>query len=179
MNKIIFLDFDGVITHPKSKWKIDPEKLDLIVKIIQATSAKIVVSSSWKRNKTLEELKYKYLRGFNPLFVDSIIGVTPDLSPYRGEEIQYYINAHKVNSYVILDDDSDMLESQLLNFVQTDTYFGISEREVDICIELLNGEYSPNPIRRNLVLTTLWRNKCSGLNDGKLIDKILKNNKYD
>ena len=69
-----------------------------------------------------------------------------------------------------------MLESQLLNFVQTDTYFGISEREVDICIELLNGEYSPNPIRRNLVLTTLWRNKCSGLNDGKLIDKILKNN---
>lgn len=48
--------------------------------------------------------------------------------------------------------------------------------EVDICIDLLNGKFSPNPIRRNLVLTTLWRNKCSGLNDGKLIDKILKNN---
>ena len=25
-----------------------------------------------------------------------------------------------------------------------------------------------------LILTTLLRNKCSGLNDGKLIDKILK-----
>lgn len=75
-----------------------------------------------------------------------------------------------------MDDDSDMLESQLLNFVQTDTYFGISEREVDICIDLLNGKFNPNPIRRNLVLTTLWRNKCSGLNDEKLIDKILKNN---
>lgn len=174
MNKIIFLDFDGVITHPKSKWKIDPKKLDLIVKIIQATSAKIVVSSSWKRNKTLKELKEK-LRGFNPLFVKSIIDVTPNISPYRGEEIQYYLNIHEIDSYVILDDDSDMLESQLLNFVQTDTYFGISEREVDICIELLNNKFSPNPIRRNLVLTTLWRNKCSGLNDGKLIDKILKN----
>ena len=49
MNKIIFLDFDGVITHPKSKWQIDPNKLDLIIKIIQSTSAKIVVSSSWKK----------------------------------------------------------------------------------------------------------------------------------
>lgn len=49
-------------------------------------------------------------------------------------------------------------------------------KRVDICIDLLNGKRSMNPIRRNLVLTTLWRNKCSGLNDGKLIDKILKNN---
>ena len=70
-----------------------------------------------------------------------------------------------------------MLEEQLLRFIQTDTYFGISEREVEICIDLLNNKYSPNPIRRNLILTTLWRNKCSGLNDGKLIDKILKNDK--
>ena len=175
MHKIIFLDFDGVITHPKSNWRIDPKKLNLIIKIIQETSAKIVITSSWKRNKTLEVFKNKYLRGFNPLFVESIVSLTRDLSPCRGEEIQYYLNIHEVDSYVILDDDSDMLESQLLNFVQTDTYFGISEREVDICIELLNGVYSPNPIRRNLVLTTLWRNKCSGLNDGKLIDKILKN----
>lgn len=176
MNKIIFLDFDGVITHPKSKWQIDPNKLDLIVKIIQATSATIVVSSSWKRCKDLESFKYIYLKGLNPLFVKSVIDLTPNISSCRGEEIQEYLNLHEVDSYVILDDDSDMLESQLLNFVQTDTYFGISEREVDICIDLLNGKFSPNPIRRNLVLTTLWRNKCSGLNDGKLIDKILKNN---
>ena len=80
-------------------------------------------------------------------------------------------------NYIIIDDDSDVLEEQLLRFIQTDTYFGISEREVEICIDLLNNKYSPNPIRRNLILTTLWRNKCSGLNDVKLIDKILKNDK--
>lgn len=174
MNKIIFLDFDGVITHPKSKWQIDPKKLDLIVKIIQATSAKIVVSSSWKRGKDLDSFKYECLKGINPLFIESIIDLTSNIGSCRGAEIQEYLNLHEVDFYVILDDDSDMLESQLLNFVQTDTYFGISEREVDICIDLLNGKNSPNPIRRNLVLTTLWRNKCSGLNDGKLIDRILK-----
>lgn len=176
MNKIIFLDFDDVITHPKSKQQIDPKKVELIIKIIKATSAKIVISSSWKKGKDLDSFKYECLKGINPLFIESIIDLTSNIGSCRGDEIQEYLNLHKVDSYVILDDDSDMLESQLLNFVQTDTCFGISEREVDICIDLLNGKRSMNPIRRNLVLTTLWRNKCSGLNDGKLIDKILKNN---
>ena len=30
--KIIFLDFDGVITTYKSKWKLDKEKLDIFGK---------------------------------------------------------------------------------------------------------------------------------------------------
>ena len=44
----------------------------------------------------------------------------------RGDEIQYWLDHHKneYNTYVILDDDSDMLPSQLNNFVQTDPMNG-------------------------------------------------------
>lgn len=34
MKKIIFLDFDGVITTLKSGWKLDPEKLELLGRIL-------------------------------------------------------------------------------------------------------------------------------------------------
>ena len=48
MSKIIFLDFDGVITTLKSKWTIDNEKVELVKQICDATGAKIVISSSWR-----------------------------------------------------------------------------------------------------------------------------------
>lgn len=81
-------------------------------------------------------------------------------------------NKGAIESYVILDDDSDMLESQLCNFVQTDTFEGITSREVKLCIQLLNNEIVRNPIRMNLPLIVMWRNKCSGLEDNN-IDQIL------
>lgn len=46
--KILFLDFDGVITTYESGWRIDLKKLELVDKIIESTNAKIVVTSSWK-----------------------------------------------------------------------------------------------------------------------------------
>ena len=63
MSKIIFLDFDGVITTLKSKWTIDNEKVELVKQICDATGAKIVISSSWRRytlEQTLEQIKKKF-----------------------------------------------------------------------------------------------------------------------
>ena len=173
--KIIFLDFDGVITTPKSKWQIDQNKVNLITKICKETGAKIVVSSSWGVGKSIQDLRN--ITSFDQEFSNLIVGNIEHKYSLRGENIQEYIDNNNIKNYIIIDDASDVLEEQLLRFIQTDTYFGISEREVEICIDLLNNKYSPNPIRRNLILTTLWRNKCYGLNDGKLIDKILKNDK--
>lgn len=52
--KIIFLDFDGVITTVASHWCLSLEKMQLVKQIVDATDAKIVISSSW-RKYTLEE----------------------------------------------------------------------------------------------------------------------------
>ena len=59
MNKIIFLDFDGVITTYASKWEIDNEKCLLVKKICDETGAKIVISSSW-RYSTVEKTIDQY-----------------------------------------------------------------------------------------------------------------------
>ena len=45
--KIIFLDFDGVISTPECRWNLDPKKVALVEELIKETDAKIVVSSSW------------------------------------------------------------------------------------------------------------------------------------
>ena len=40
MSKIIFLDFDGVITTLKSNWAIDDKKVELVKEICDITGAK-------------------------------------------------------------------------------------------------------------------------------------------
>ena len=168
--KIIFLDFDGVITTYHSGWRISIEKLLLIDKIVQSTNAKIVITSSWKLGfRTVEEFKTdldnkrcsRNIKTETPFekFVEQIYDITDNRGPWRGDEIQRYIenNKDKIESYVILDDDNDMLDKQLFNFVQTDSYDGIGQREVDLCIRILNNERIPNPIRLNNELMFRWR----------------------
>ena len=148
MNKIIFLDFDGVITTRDSKWEIDNEKCLLVKKICDETGAKIVISSSWRYStveKTIEAYKL-----YDWILTPYIIDVTENLSmsigwdllsyfPQRGLEISEYINKHNlIQNYVILDDDSDMLYIQKDHFIKTDTYKGLSEENVQQAIKILN-----------------------------------------
>jgi len=176
--KIIFLDFDGVISTYEKKWRIDMKKLELLKEIVDKTDAKIVVTSSWKRGFTEVD---DFIKSFytNPRnkdlnnatifdwFANSIYDITGHNSSWRGDGIQIWIDKHneEIESYVILDDDSDFRDNQLFNFVQTDTYEGITSREVKLCIKILNGEEIPNILRLNLELITRWRNKCKGLDD--------------
>lgn len=176
--KIIFLDFDGVISTYEKGWTIDTEKLKLLKEIVDKTDAKIVVTSSWKRGFTEVD---DFIKSFynNPRnkdlnnatifdwFANSIYDITGHNSSWRGDGIQRWIDKHneEIESYVILDDDSDFRDNQLFNFVQTDTYEGITSREVKLCIKILNGEQIPNILRLNLELITRWRNKCKGLDD--------------
>ncbi len=192
--KILFLDFDGVITTFDSGWTISVEKLLLLDKIIQKTGAKIVITSSWKFGyNNAEEFKNnlnKKRRSRNvnieipfEKFVEQIYDITDNNGPWRGNEIQRYLYLYKddIESYVILDDDSDMLEEQLFNFVQTDSYYGLSEREVDLCIRILNNEKIPNPIRLNSELKFKWmlnnydKDTIIKLKDNNNIVEILKN----
>lgn len=176
--KIIFLDFDGVISTHEKRWRLDMEKIELLKEIVDKTDAKIVVSSSWKRGFTEVDNFIKSLyngsrnKDLNNVtifnwFANSIYDITDNNGSWRGDEIQRWIDKHneEIESYVILDDDSDFHDNQLFNFVQTDSYEGITSREVKLCIKILNGEQIPNILRLNLELITRWRNKCKGLDD--------------
>ena len=169
MQKIIFLDFDGVITTIASRYKLDQYKCDLLQQIIDRTGAKIVVSSSWRSGSTEEtiaDLKEAstFLKPFVPSWVDEIVGVTirayahikkgVHLGIPRGVEIKQWIDTHlhrdeeghyqrkKVGEdfqYIILDDDSDMLLEHADHFIHTDTYLGLSQDDAIRAVCILNG----------------------------------------
>lgn len=155
--KIIFLDFDGVISTYEKGWRFDVEKIELLKEIVDKTDAKIVVTSSWKRGFTEVDnfIKSFYNKPRNKdlknitifdWFANSIYDITDNNGSWRGDEIQRWIDKHneEIESYVILDDDSDFRDNQLFNFVQTDTYEGITSREVKLCIKILNNKRIPS-----------------------------------
>lgn len=154
--KIIFLDFDGVISTQRKRYHLDEEKMLLVKEICDKTGAKIVITSSWRRHTledtiksiTLEEEK----KGFTPfLMPELVVGITERIFAFsitnrekhyrvpRGLEIYIYLkNNEDIESYVILDDDSDMLLWQQPYFIKTDTYKGLSEKDVEKAIRLLS-----------------------------------------
>ena len=149
--KIIFLDIDGVVCNQKC-WKsrededghhiFDQNCLKLLEKIIEKTEAKIVISSTW-RFLGLESLKDLFrLRGFK--YYNQIIDITgEDNCRLRGVEIYQWIEEfkkkEKLESYVIIDDDSDMLYWQRNYFVKTNTYKGINGHNANKAIKILNN----------------------------------------
>lgn len=188
--KLLFLDFDGVITTYQSIWKIDMNKVKIINNICDKTDAKIVVTSSWRIgyagvvsafHKYLRQyfIKNQYLDHFKDefdKFINNIVGMTDSVGTSRGNEIKLYMNEHpEVENYVILDDDSDMCDYQLFNFVQTDTYEGITERDAKLCVDILNGTEVINPIRMNDELKFRWRLRCRYPEIENNIEEMLKN----
>ena len=153
--KVIFLDIDGVLNTEKyimdllhknlstqdSDWCdfFDPKCIAKLKEIIDQTGAKIVISSTW-RFLGLDILRKKFEeRGVSGEIIDK----TPLSRSMRerGYEIQAWLDNHEeVESYVILDDDVDMLPSQLKNLVVTSWKDGISNENVKQAIKILNDK---------------------------------------
>lgn len=121
LDKIIFLDIDGVLNvycqgRDKYGCLFHKHFEDNLKYIIMKTNAKIIISSSW-RTAGLEKMRSMWHDRKLP---GEIIDITPyDESRHRGKEIQMWLNNHSILKYVIIDDDTDILESQLSNFVKT------------------------------------------------------------
>jgi hypothetical protein len=168
MKKYIFLDIDGVIATPESIdqsgfWAMVDSNQDLLGEIINSTGAEIVLSSSWRRSDLESTKEFMKQEGFR--FCDKIVGVTirayhyldrdrkVHLSIPRGVEIKQWIdtNVHSDNgknwerkkigldyTYVILDDDSDMLLEQKNYFIRTRGDIGLTHDDVKTAIQILN-----------------------------------------
>ena len=137
MSKILFLDIDGVVNSKSTTdfrnnlWPVDPYKAFLVGKIQLDTDCKVVLSSSWRHHPD-------GIKSAN-MIVD-ILDKTPYLPATRGREIQKWLDDHpEVEKYAILDDDSDMLDSQKPNFFQTTFESGLTEEIAKKVTEHLNG----------------------------------------
>lgn len=147
MNRIIFLDVDGVLNN--GTWAAEMydrgvhvfrdgllyrPSLVQLRRILDQTGALIVVSSSWR----LEEEASAILREWLELYGMSIFDETPYLDGERGDEITAWFDRHPGDwRYVILDDDDDM-GIHLDHLVRTSFQKGLTALEADRCIEMLN-----------------------------------------
>lgn len=162
--KIIFLDIDGVLNHQlhysspefnESKKDVDKEKqkvdyelrqfngysIGLLNGLTDDTGAKIVISSSWRKGRTVGELRDLFEKvGISGQVIDktpvlNFIGVEDyHYSVPRGCEIKAWLELNKGRlgskitevEYVIFDDDSDMLWWQRNNYLWVDPYCGLT-----------------------------------------------------
>lgn len=106
--KIIFLDIDGVMNHEHSEEDMDSNCLYELKQIVDATGAKIVLTSSWRLYflRGDENPIKKYFEGRLKLYGMELYDVTPNIENVkRADEIKSWLKEHKnVSAYLILDD---------------------------------------------------------------------------
>lgn len=177
--KVIFLDFDGVLNNAswmheafakpdranlsmfqKDVRELSPDMIRRILNVIDTTGAAVVISSSWRKLMTLDEIRELFREAGFPQMGAHIIDRTPtdrevqetgiprDTGVMRGHEIDHWIKEFekkngRLTSFVIIDDDSDMLDSQLSNFVHTSWESGIQDTHVQEAIRILGETRVP------------------------------------
>lgn len=182
--KIIFLDIDGVLNH--EKWyeelqnmkgnididkpinHIDPKSINELNRIIIETGAKVVISSTWRKQYNLNELRVLFSKvGFVGEILDVTRVIMGNILTHnddiyctipRGCEIDYWLkeygnfqrinwskeeqqkqlNNASIKNYIILDDDSDMLYNQREHYIKVGRQYGLTKEIADIAIEILN-----------------------------------------
>lgn len=153
--KIIFLDIDGVLNsrqwmeefhaqHPTEhrfmQERFDEKAVARLQRLVEATDAKIVISSTWRLLHSLSDIRgLLNQHGFK----GDVIDKTPRIPDgVRGGEIETWLSQRNsflgdVDSFVILDDDDDM-EPLMDKLVQTNFEFGLQDEHVEKAIEMLN-----------------------------------------
>ena len=159
---VLFLDIDGVLSseehasrYTMGEWEklaylerhIDSKAVELINYICSETNADIVISSTWRYGRTVEQLQ-EVLNQRGCTF--KVIDKTPEHDiRYRGYEIDAWISKNRsrdkngsyfnFTNYAILDDDiGDMLIKQKDNVFEIDRRVGVTKEDADKIIEFLN-----------------------------------------
>ena len=154
--KVIFLDIDGVMNSAEfynrksaSSWEwahmigkylsysIDPDKVALLNKIIDATGAMVVLSGSWRLGPPVPALK----EDFKQVGID-VFDRCPCWDKFipRSEIVDAWLKEHpEVESYVIIDDNDQFNEEQHERFILTDEQVGLTEENTQTAIKILNS----------------------------------------
>lgn len=150
--KVIFLDIDGVLVSvgsmihnnrlylaglstDDSHKAIDPVAMSNLHYILEEVPVvEVVVSSSWRKYCSLEDLQEMFDTYHIP--GSFIVGTTPVLDKQpRGHEIGLYLKHDpEITNFVIIDDDKD-LEPYMDRLVQVDGRNGLTFLDAEKVIE--------------------------------------------
>jgi hypothetical protein len=120
-------------------WPFDQNAIKNLYKLQKITGCMFVLSSSWRKGRTLIEInELIQLKGLKLNFIDK----TPNFGD-RGAEIEKWIlnYKYKVDNYVVLDDDSGDIKSyHPNNFVQTEFKTGFTNEKLQETLKILKNE---------------------------------------
>lgn len=150
--RFIFLDVDGVLNNHDfaseqyknginiyAEDRLDPTSIECVKRIVDATNAKIVLSSSWRWSKEAYDAVAAQLALVDlKIFDTTNIDIRVNLS--RSGEIQEWLNNNEYDSYLILDDDEIKGEELERHHIQTTPLYGLTDEHVDPAIKILIGE---------------------------------------
>ena len=168
MEKVIFLDFDGVLNtrkyqdHLKADGErradefgllFDPDAVENLRKIVEAVpDVYIVINSTWKYDG-LDTMRTMWKKRGLPGAIHSITpSYVPDFSTFipddmsidmlagKGYDIKQWIEDYtpKGCHYVILDDDHRILPEQMPHLIQIDGNVGLTEEDSIRVIKMLS-----------------------------------------
>lgn len=151
---IIFLDFDGVLNTEQYQMELaiegrptkdmwgplfHPRAVENLRKILDATHALLVISSSWRCVHGLGGLRMMWdVRTLPGEIHDTLPRELSYLS--RGEEIKNWLNLHNQPDYVIIDDLNDFMPSQYDRYVEVNPIMGITDEDAQKAIAILKPE---------------------------------------
>lgn len=152
--KVIFLDVDGVLNCKSTEVRcgyylgIDDDKVQRLRRIVDATGAIIVLTSTWKdywerKHKEDQDALANYLDRKLRAAGMRILDKTDDEHHDRGAGILRWMEGRPVESFVILDDCLfDYRETGILPYLVETTEGadngGLQEEHVARAIEILN-----------------------------------------
>ncbi|QIG72811.1 hypothetical protein EVB97_253 [Rhizobium phage RHph_Y65] len=145
----------------------DITSVRLVEILVDAIDARIVISSSWRSGTSIEDLRLILRNEFSFNYSNKVIGKTrPHFydkpNEIRGDQIQHWMkmyesgnfildlidldnnylyndnkNYNNIDNYIILDDDSDMLECQMDHFVRTDFTSGFNFKSLQAGLRIV------------------------------------------
>ena len=160
--RVIFLDIDGVLNstrtciatggypgeelEAKDLTRFDWIAIGLLRRLCESSGIQIVLSSSWRIIVDIKKL--------GDAMGLPIIDKTPVLASSRGNEIARWLSEHpEVEQWAIIDDDSDMLDSQRSRFVRTDGHEGYSwVNHLELCDIFGESAYAGEVVNRGQVI---------------------------
>ena len=155
--KVIFLDIDGVVNCYDTKERapskvigVEQRLITHIKEIVDATGAKLVLSSTWRKDwafDLLDGIDWHYLRDEFAKQDLCFMDYTPSRrDSHRGEEIKEWLESteYEIKSYVVIDDEMfDIWDLHDDHMVQTSTVTGIKPGDVKMAIDILAKEDNP------------------------------------
>lgn len=142
-DKFLFLDIDGVLNsaHTLGVYNehLNSEMVRRLNKIVKLTDCFVIISSSWRITNSLQDMQI-FLFNQGMTHAHKVVGTTEQLNKERGYEIQKFLDNNCYSRYCILDDESDMLDSQKSCFVKTNWMKGLTELDVQQAILILGQE---------------------------------------